>query len=114
LEIDKEEFKKKYPNLIDEMEYSDNKIKIDSEKKKVDSPKNDKGKKRFRGYDPSIVDFIQRCTTTEEANLIIDYLENRGEISKKYADNIRDRIKDNGIRSFGPKKKENYYFENNI
>jgi len=114
LEIDKKEFKKKYPKLIDEMEYSDNKIKIDPEKKKVDSPKNDKGKKRFRGYEPSIIDFIQRCTTTEEANSIIDYLENRGEISKKYANNIRDQIKDKGVRSFGPKKKENYYFKNNI
>ena len=114
MEIDKEEFKKKYPKLIDEMEYSDNKIKIDPEKKKADSPKNDKGKKRFRGYEPSIIDFIQRCTTTEEANSIIDYLENRGEISKKYANNIRDQIKDKGIRSFGPKKKENYYFKNNI
>ncbi len=47
MEIDKEEFKKKYPKLIDEMEYSDNKIKIDSGKKKADSPKNDKGKKGF-------------------------------------------------------------------
>ena len=114
MEIDKKEFKKKYPKLIDEMEYSDNKIKICSGKKKADSPKNDKGKKRFRGYEPSIIDFIQRCTTTEEANSIIDYLENRGEISKKNANNIRDQIKDKGIRSFGPKKKENYYFKNNI
>ena len=114
MEIDKEEFKKRYPNLIDEIEYSDNKIKIDPEKKKADSPKNYKEKKRFQGYVPSIVDFIQRCTTADEAHSIIDYLENRGEISKKYANKIRDQIKYKGIRSFGPKKKENYYFENNI
>ena len=114
MEIDKEEFKKKYPKLIDEMEHSDKKIKIDLAKNKVESSKNDKRKKSFRGYDPTIIDFIQRCKTIEEANSIIDYLENRGEVSKEYAKSIREQIKGKGIRSFGPKKKENYYFKSDI
>ena len=114
MEIDKEEFKKKYPKLIDEIENSDKKIKIDLSKNKAESSKNDKIKKNFRGYDPTITDFIQRCTTVDEANSIIDYLENRREVSKEHAKSIREQIKEKGIRSFGPKKKENYYFENDI
>ncbi len=111
MEIDKEKFKKKYPKINEEIEQNSSKIKIDSVEKKVELPKNNKNKENLRGYDPTIIDFIRRCTTLEEADSIINYLEKRGEISKKYAKNIRDKIKDKGIRSFGPKKSENYYFE---
>ena len=111
MEIDRKTFKKKYPRIIEEIEQHSNKIKIDSVENNVESPKNNKNKEDLRGYDPTIIDFIRRCTTSEEVNSIINYLEKRGEISKKYAKNIRDQIKNKGIRSFGPKKKDNYYFE---
>ena len=111
MEIYKEIFKKKYPKIIEEIEQNSNKIKISSIENIEELPKNNKNKENLRGYDPTIIDFIRRCTTSEEADSIINYLEKKGEITKKYAKSIRDQIKDKGIRSFGLKKKENYYFE---
>jgi hypothetical protein len=66
----------------------------------------------FSGYNPSVIDFIRRCNTIKETESIISYLEKRGEITEKYGGIIRNQIKKKGIRSFGPKKFENYYFKN--
>jgi hypothetical protein len=38
-------------------------------------------------------------------------MERRGEISKEYAARLRKQLKEKGIRSFGPKKEENYYLK---
>jgi len=43
---------------------------------------------------------------------MIAYMEKRGEISKEYAQKLRAQLKRKGVRSFGPKKEENYYPEN--
>jgi hypothetical protein len=110
MEIDKEKFKKKYPRIAEELGNSSNKIRVDSGSKE-EIIKKDKNK-GFQGYDPTVIDFIRRCNKIEEAESIIAYLEKRGEISKKYGKEIRKQIKEKGIRSFGSKKQENYYFNN--
>lgn len=110
MEIDKEEFKKKYPKIAKEMQKDSSKIKINCVKPDLESNKKD-NKVDFQGYNPSVIDFIRRCNTFKEADSIISYLEKRGEISPDYGKNIRMQIKEKGIRSFGSKKKENYYFE---
>jgi hypothetical protein len=46
------------------------------------------------------------------AEEIIAYMEKRGEISNEYAQKLRAQLKRKGVRSFGPKKEENYYPEN--
>lgn len=66
---------------------------------------------RGRGYDPSVLDFIQRCRTNEEALEIISYLEGRGEISRPYANSLRRRISERGVRDFGPQRKAGHYFK---
>lgn len=66
---------------------------------------------RGRGYDPSVLDFIQRCRTDEEALEIISYLEGRGEISRPYANSLRRRISERGVRDFGPQRKAGHYFK---
>lgn len=110
MEIDKEEFKKKYPKIAKEIEKNSNIIKINCVKTVLDSNNKD-NRERFRGHTPSVIDFIRRCNTLKEADSIISYLEKRGEISLEYGKSIRRQIKDKGIRSFGSKKKENYYLE---
>jgi len=35
-------------------------------------------------------------------------MEKRGEISKEYAQKLRAQLKRKGVRSFGPKKEEDY------
>jgi hypothetical protein len=110
MEIDEEKFKKKYPHIAEEIASNFNKIKIESRRIKKSAKKI--RKKGFQGYNPTIIDFIRRCNNYEEAESIIVYLEERGEISKKYSNSIRKQLKEKGIRSFGSKKEENYYFKN--
>ncbi|MBC7127408.1 MAG: DUF2095 family protein [Candidatus Methanosuratincola petrocarbonis] len=92
------ELKRDYPNLYRE---------ISSDSGSGHSFKVDRG----RGYDPSIIDFLQRCSTDAEGLEVIDFMEKRGEISKAYAASLRKRIAESGIRSFGEKRESGYYFK---
>lgn len=92
------ELKRDYPNLYRE---------IGSDVGSGHSIKVDKG----RGYMPSIMDFLQRCSTDAEGLEIIEFMEKRGEISKAYAASLRNRIAESGIRSFGEKRESGYYFK---
>jgi len=109
-ETDKKTFRKMFPHLADELEQEEGKVPIDSvrtdpvlaEETVVDE---------FRHFNPTVIDFIRRCDTEAEAEAIIQYLENRGEVSKEYSEELRKQLKEEGVGSFGPKKEENYYFK---
>ncbi|MEM1515392.1 MAG: DUF2095 family protein [Candidatus Bathyarchaeia archaeon] len=108
MEIDKETFKKIFPNLAKEMETGICKITITSVR--LNPEEGEKiASRRFDGYNPDVIDFIRRCDTEEQAEEIIAYLEKRGEINSSYASNLRKQLKEKGVRSFGPKKEEAYY-----
>lgn len=109
VEIDKKSFKKIFPNIAKELKFGDNKVAINSVRTDSDMAENAVSEK-FRHYDPSVVDFIRRCDTQEQAEEIISYLEKRGELTKKYAEKLKAQLKKKGVRSFGPKKEEYYYF----
>ncbi|MEA2070632.1 MAG: DUF2095 family protein [Asgard group archaeon] len=68
-----------------------------------------KDKYRFAGYEPDVIDFLRRCDTDQQAEEIISFLEKKGEINKKEAKRLRKQLSEKGVRSFGPKKEENYY-----
>ena len=57
------------------------------------------------------MDFIRRCDTDAQAEKIITYLEKKGEITKDHAGELRSKLKRDGVRCFGPKKEEYYYFK---
>jgi len=99
-----EEFKRKYPNLAKEIEES-NFIRIKVEGVARSREEGD----RFKGYNPGVIDFLNRCSTEEEGMEIIRYLEKRGEISSDYALRLRIQLIKYGIRSFGPKREWGYY-----
>jgi hypothetical protein len=63
----------------------------------------------FDGYNPTVVDFIRRCDTEEEALEIIEYMEKTEQITSKEADDLRKQLNNSGIRSFGEKKEKGYY-----
>jgi len=117
VEFDKGTFKKLFPNLAREMELGENNVSINSIR--IDMEEGERtasGKKRnrvdpFAGYDPDVIDFLRRCDTEEQAEEIIAYMEKRGEISNEYAAQLRKQLKEKGVRSFGPKKEENYYLK---
>lgn len=110
MEADKKSFKKMFPNLSEEFEGGDGKVPIDAvrtDPEAVEKAATDK----FRSYDPTVVDFIRRCDTEEQAEEIIAYMEKKGEVTKEHAVKLRKQLKKEGVRSFGPKKEENYYFK---
>ena len=110
METDKKSFKKMFPNLSEELEGGDSKVTIDSVRTDLDAAEKSMPDK-FHNYDPTVVDFIRRCDTEAQAEEIIAYLEKKGEVTKEYAAKLRKQLKREGVRSYGPKKEDNYYFK---
>jgi hypothetical protein len=126
--LDKESLKKMFPNLYKELEAGDAKISIDALRKNPEEAEADLAEcaeqkaeeleseidtttpDKLRHFNPSAQDFIRRCDTEAQAEEIINYLEKKGEITKKSARELRCKLKNEGLRSFGPKKEENHYF----
>jgi len=111
MEITKDQFKKMFPNLAKEITTEEQKIKISSIRSDTKTAeKAAKAQKNLSNYDPDIIDFVRRCDTKQQAEEIITYMENRGEITHDYAQKLRQQLRKKGVRSFGPKKEEGYYF----
>jgi len=110
VELDKKAFKKLFPNLVKELESGEHKVAINSVRTDIKTGEKVVSK-MFIHYTPDVIDFIRRCDTEEQAEEIISYMEKRAEIRKQYAKKLRKQLKEKGIRSFGPKKEENYYFK---
>jgi hypothetical protein len=110
VEINKKSFKKMFPHLSEELESEKSKVAIGAvrtDSNAAEKPLSD----QFRNYNPTVIDFIRRCDTEAQAEAIIKYLEKRGELTKEYAAKLRKQLKKEGVRSFGSKKEENYYFK---
>jgi len=112
VEFDKEKLRKLFPNLTKELEFSEGKIAINCVRTDVQTGERAVSE-RFAHYTPDAIDFIRRCDTEEQAEEIIAYLERRNEIEKPFAEKLRKQLREKGVRSFGPKKEENYYFKRN-
>ncbi len=118
--VDKKSLKKMFPHLYEELEAGEVKVSINAVRKDAEAIENAECEEvdfeptvlpdKLRHFNPSAVDFIRRCDTEVQAEEIIAYLQKKGEITKKYADELRCQLKDRGLRSFGPKKEEYYYF----
>jgi hypothetical protein len=125
VEIDKKSMKKMFPNLIKELECPENKVPIDgvradaveAEETIIDAEETMIAEAenalpdKFRHYNPAVVDFICRCDTEVQAEEIVAYLLKRGEITSECAGEVRAQLKKDGLRSFGPKKEDGYYFK---
>lgn len=107
-EYDKEEFKETFPHLYGELEgggvpidvyRTDEREAIIEEDELMD----------FIGYNPTIIDFLRRCETDEEALEIINWMEERGEITHEMAKELRITLVEKGVRAFGPKKEWGWY-----
>lgn len=110
METEKKSLKKMFPSLSKELELEDSKVAINSVRTDPEATENAEADK-FRNYNPTVVDFIRRCDTETQAETIIAYLEKRGELTEKYAKALRQQLKKEGVRSFGSRKEENYYFK---
>ena len=110
MEIDKEKLRKMFPHLATELKGEEKKVTITSVRSKRDVGEK-AASERFESYEPDVIDFIRRCNTDEEAKEIIQYLEKGGEINQEYARKLRKQLKEKGVRSFGPKKEDDYYLK---
>jgi len=118
--IDKKSLKKMFPHLYKELETGECKVPIDAVRKNPEEAENAEAEEeefeptefsdKLRHFYPSAVDFIRRCDTEAQAEEIIAYLQKKGEITSEYAEELRCQLKREGVRSFGPKKEDNYYF----
>ena len=102
--MEKNRFKKLFPNLAKELERGESRVNFENTEK--DNPNN---KRKWAGHDPDVLDFIQRCDDVEQAEEVIDFLERRGEISPKRASELRKQLQEQGLRSFGVKKINDFY-----
>ena len=55
----------------------------------------------FRGYNPTIKDFLARAQTEEQCREIIAYCLSKGEITQDEADHLSYRLEKGGPRAFG-------------
>jgi hypothetical protein len=110
VETNRKSFKKMFPKLSEEFESGDNKVSINTVRKdREEAGKTDSD--RFHNYNPTVIDFIRRCDTKKQAKEIIAYVEKKGEITRENAAKLRNQLEKEGVRSFGPKKEDNYYFK---
>lgn len=111
MKLDKETFKKMFPNLAEELDSEEHRVSMNSVRTDSQTGESAASADQFTHYTPDVIDFVRRCETEKQAEEIIAYMEKRGEIGKPYADKLRKQLKTKGVRSFGPKKEENYYFK---
>lgn len=110
IQVDKNRFRRMFPHLARELERKEQRIAIDSVRSDLETGEKVSPEK-FSTYIPDVVDFIRRCDHEQQAEEIINYLENRGEISRDYAQRLRKQLEERGVRSFGAKKEEGYYLK---
>ena len=67
----------------------------------------------YRGYIPTIKDYLQRASTVEECEEVISYCLSQGEISEDEAKVLRNRLERGGPRAFGTRR-PGYYDQNRI
>ncbi len=105
-----------FPHLSKELEGEESKVTIESVRANPEEAEKDLTEvetvsaDQFRHFNPDVVDFLRRCDTDAQAEEIISYMEKRSELTKERAAELRKQLKKHGVRCFGPKKEENYYF----
>jgi hypothetical protein len=104
-------FKRLFPNLAKEMESGRSRVST-ADIEGAPEKKAEGNERKWAGYVPDAVDFIRRCETRRQAEEIISYLEERGEIPSDRAAELRRQLEDEGLESFGCRKEEGFYHRN--
>ena len=113
MDIDKKRFKRLFPHLSREMEAKQQRVTISSVRSDVQTGER-ASSRRFDSYMPDVIDFIRRCDNEKQALEIVEYMEKREEISPDHARRLRKQLREKGVRSFGPKKEDDYYSKRGI
>ena len=111
MQMEKKRFKKMFPHLTKEMNSEESWITVNSVRSDVQTGEKKASPDKFVRFTPDVIDFIRRCDNEQQAKEIIDYMKKRGEISRQYAQRLENQLRKRGVRSFGPKKEEDYYLK---
>jgi len=110
MDVEKKRFQRMFPNLSQELENENENCETKITSVRSDSATGEKAvARKFIDYSPDVIDFLRRCDKADQADEIICYMEKRGEINCEYAQKLRKQLKKKGVRSFGSKKKDDYY-----
>ncbi len=104
-EGDKEDFKIHFPVLFKEIVEGEDKI----DEEEIRTTKGLKIIRKFTGYTPSVVDFICRCSSEEEAMEIIEYMLSKGDISENHAKELKKQLNERGLDFFGEHRAPGFY-----
>lgn len=94
--------RRKFQSLMAEVKERKQALKIDAVR--TDREQAERASYQVQGYEPTVIDFIRRCDTEQQALEIIEFLESRGELSPGYARRLRNQLTQLGLRSFGSKR----------
>lgn len=109
-----DEIQDKFPNLYSELTEENMSIGIDKVEKDLitstlrEDDQQDQGP--FSRYDPDVFDFLSKAKTDKEGLEVIDFLEKQNQISSNTAEDLKGKITNEGIRSFGPLRSANFYY----
>ncbi len=101
MQWDRERFRRMFPNLYREIQGGGIGISSASRNRYNDP---------WKGYEPSPEDFIARANSVEEAEEVIKYLERTGRISGEKAEELRRKLRREGLEGFGERRTPGYYF----
>jgi hypothetical protein len=108
--MEKKDFKRLFPHIAEEIETDASKVDLNKINEPTPSTEPSyKEDRKYAGYQPRAIDFIRRCRKLQEAEEIINYLEKRGEIASEEAMLLRKQLSEEGLSSFGPRKKPGDY-----
>lgn len=100
-------FRRKYPNLAGELGGTGT-VKIQAVRTSVKEA--EKASHSLHGYEPTAIDFIRRCENNAQALEIINFLEKNGKIEPSYARHLRAQLAEQGLQSFGKRRKSGCYW----
>jgi len=108
-----EKLKEHFPALYQEIDQETMKFNLDEQYLGTNEleTEEDSTSDPFTNYEPDIFDYLARARTEAEGNELVDFLENQKKITPQIAAEVRKKIKQEGIRSFGPWRAPNYYFQ---
>ena len=109
IDEEEEKFRKKFPKISEEINREKSNIPITRIRSK-DVQEEEEDKNLFDELrNPDVISFIRRAENSEQANEIIDYCLEKGEIDEEYANKLKLQLALYGVRSFGSKKEPGYY-----
>lgn len=110
MEYDREEFKKKFPHLHEELspEEEDGTTQAGQEDT-TQAGQEETDRESSRENVPSVVLYVRRAKTDNEAIDIVNYLRRRGEISEESSRTLLKQIQEKGVRSFGGQRRWGNY-----